>query len=337
VENWLGLALPAAIYIGAASRGRTPPSLSEGVRERVAAVPGVARTETFRLARVASPQGEVELSVVDPAAERAAGLYRFAEGGARRAWQRVLAGAVLVSEPFAYRHAIPPAGGAIALHTDRGLRQFPVAGVYYDYATERGTVLMARGVYERYWDDRAISSLGVYLAERTPSGPVADRLRSALAGSALQVTENRSLRRSALAIFDRTFAVTQALRVLAVIVAFIGVWSALMALQVERTRELATLVALGLTPARLAGLTFLETGLMGVAAGLLSLPTGALLAAVLVEVINVRSFGWTMQLEMTPGLFVQALALSLTAALLAAVYPLWRLQRMPLAEGLRLE
>ena len=121
------------------------------------------------------------------------------------------------------------------------------------------------------------------------------------------------------------------------VVAFIGVWSALMALQVERTRELATLRALGLTPGRLWGLTLLESGLMGGAAGLLSLPTGVLLAAILTEVINVRSFGWTMRLELDPWLLAQALAVSVLASLLAAVYPLLRLQRMPVSAALRQE
>ena len=104
--------------------------------------------------------------------------------------------------------------------------------------------------------------------------------------------------------FDRTFAVTEALRVLAVVVAFIGVWSALLSLQVERTRELGTLVALGLLPRQLWGLTLLETGLIGLAAGLLSLPTGVALAGILIHVINVRSFGWTMGFELPPLVLV---------------------------------
>jgi putative ABC transport system permease protein len=212
-----------------------------------------------------------------------------------------------------------------------------VAGVFYDYATERGLVLVARDVYERYWDDRAISSLGVYLAPGSRVDEVADALRAVLAGTALRVTSNRSLRAQALGVFDRTFAVTRALRLLAVVVAFIGVWSALMALQVERTRELATLQALGLTGRQLWGLTFLETGFMGMTAGLLSLPTGFLLAAILVNVINVRSFGWTMRLQADPLVFAQAFALSVAAAVLASVYPLLRLQRMPLAAALRQE
>src|SRR5262249_13238011 len=119
-----------------------------------------------------------------------------------------------------------------------------------------------------------------------------------------------------------------------VAVAFIGVWSALLALQVERTRELATLSALGLTPRQLLKLTTLETGLMGLLAGLFSWPTGQLLAVILVDVINVRSFGWTMRLVPSPGVFAEALAVSVLAAVLASAYPLVRLLRLPLASAL---
>jgi putative ABC transport system permease protein len=110
-----------------------------------------------------------------------------------------------------------------------------------------------------------------------------------------------------------------------------------MALQVERTRELATLRALGLTPGQLARLTLIESGLMGLVAGLLSLPTGLLLARILVDVINVRSFGWTMGLVTDAAVFLQAMTVSLLAALAACVYPLLRLGRMEIAQALRQE
>ena len=76
---------------------------------------------------------------------------------------------------------------------------------------------------------------------------------------------------------------------------------------------------------------------MGAVAGLLSLPLGWLLAAILVHVINVRSFGWTMRLEADPWLFAQAFAVSVVAALLAAVYPVARMRRRSLAAALRAE
>ena len=338
VENWLGLALRADVYVSAPPAGAgVAPALAPGLLARVAAVPGVAEVESVRLAEVSSPEGPVHVAVTDSRQGRAEGLYRFARGSPAEAWRRVRSGAVLVSEPFAHRRGLPPQGGRVSLLTDRGLRQFEVAGTYYDYATERGTVLMHRDTWERCFDDRALTSLAVWAAPGVTSDQLAGRLRAALGGTALEVTPNAALRRTALAIFDRTFAVTQALRLLAVVVAFIGVWSALMALTVERTRELATLQALGLTPPQLLALACLETGLMGLAAGLFSLPTGWLLAVILVDVINVRSFGWTMTLVPDPWVFAQALAVSVTAALLAGVYPVARLLRRPVAAALRQE
>ena len=140
-----------------------------------------------------------------------------------------------------------------------------------------------------------------------------------------------------LEVFDRTFAVTGVLRLLAMIVAFVGVLSALMALQLERAREIGVLRAQGLTPRQVWGLTVSQTGFMGLVAGLLALPVGGALALVLIFVINRRSFGWTLQLEIAPAILLQALLLAVAAALLAAVYPAWRMSTMALPAALREE
>lgn len=138
-------------------------------------------------------------------------------------------------------------------------------------------------------------------------------------------------------VFDRTFAITMALRLLATIVAFIGVLSALMALQLERSRELGVLRATGMTRRQLWGLTLLETGLMGTTAGLLAIPTGFVLALVLIYVINLRSFGWTIQMELQPGYFGYAMLVAVVAALVAGLYPARRASRMVPARALREE
>jgi putative ABC transport system permease protein len=339
VENWLDLTLRADVFVAAPAAGgaRVFPTISPDVVPKLRALPGTAWVETFRSTRVASPLGEVNLAVADPRRPRDTRLYRSAEGDPARAWEAARAGAVIVTEPFASRHRLPARGASVSLLTDRGLRSFPVAGVVYDYAAEQGTVFITRDIYERYWEDRGITSVGIHLAPGASVAEVTRAARASLAGTALRVTPNRSLRAHALEIFDRTFAVTQSLRLLAVVVAFIGVWSALMAVQVERTRELATLAALGLAERQQWALGFLETGLMGTVAGLLALPLGWLLALILVHVINVRSFGWTMRLEADPRLFAQAFLLAVGAAVLASVYPLLRLRRRSLAEALRQE
>jgi putative ABC transport system permease protein len=84
-------------------------------------------------------------------------------------------------------------------------------------------------------------------------------------------------------------------------------------------------------------LTFWETGLLGASAGLLALPTGYVLAWILIFIINRRSFGWTLQMQTVPAPFVQAFLLAVGAALLAALYPAWRLSRLQAAEALREE
>jgi putative ABC transport system permease protein len=136
-------------------------------------------------------------------------------------------------------------------------------------------------------------------------------------------------------IFDRTFAVTGVLRFLATIVAFVGVLSALMALALEKSREFAILRANGLTPRQLWRLLTSQTALMGFASGLLSIPVGILLASILVHVINKRSFGWTLQMDIAPGILFQALILAVVAALLAGLYPAWKLSRRSPAMALR--
>ena len=154
---------------------------------------------------------------------------------------------------------------------------------------------------------------------------------------ALNVRPTGALRRASLEVFDRTFTVTQVLRLLAVGVAFIGVLSALMALQLERARELAVLRATGLTPGQVWGVVTLQTLLLGLFAGLLALPLGVALAGILVHAINRRSFGWTLQLAVAPGQLWQALALALVAAALAGLYPAWRMSRASAAHALREE
>ena len=79
----------------------------------------------------------------------------------------------------------------------------------------------------------------------------------------------------------------------------------------------------------------LETGLLGLWAGLLAVPLGLALAAVLVFVVNVRSFGWTLAFTVSSGVLLQAVGLALAAALLAGAYPAWKMARTSPALAMR--
>ncbi len=352
VSNWLDQTLIADIYIAppqtSASRTLT---MDASLPERARQVAGVSSVEVYRNVTVASPDfGPVRLSAVTSSRTRSSRVYRYASGTADEVWRQVENGALIITEPFANRHHIqipnpifqlptnqPANLPTVTLLTDHGAQTFRIAAVSYDYSSDQGSLLMTLDVYRRFWNDPDISSMAVYVAPNANVNQVEDAVRAALSGSIVNVQSNKALRETALVIFDRTFAITAALRVIAVVVAFIGVLSALMALQLERTRELGTLRAAGMTLPQLWRLTLLETGLMGATAGLLSIPTGLLMSLVLIYVINLRSFGWTIFFQPVPEVYVEALLVSICAALLAAIYPMQRLAHMEVAVALRSE
>jgi putative ABC transport system permease protein len=310
---------------------RPDTTLDPALVAHLAATPGVARASTSRGVTVPSAGGPVQVVAlaVDPAHPP---RWRFREGNAVGVWEGE---AVIVSEPYANRHGTR-AGTTVPLRTDRGEQAFRVAGVFYDYGSSAGVVVMSRRTYDRVWDDRRISSLALEAAPGVDVNALVAAVRErAGEGRRLVVRSNRALREASLVVFDRTFAITGVLRTLSVAVAFVGMLAALMALQLERTREIGVLRTLGLTPRQVWALVTAQTGLLGLLAGVFAVPSGLLLAAVLIFVINRRSFGWTMGLDPSPGILLQGVALAVLAALLAGLYPAWRMARSEPAGALR--
>ncbi len=339
VITWLETSLQADIYISSPGLAANRPdsTLDPQVVESACAAPGIADCVRYRNVIVRSGERLVQVVGVDTS-RRGARAYRLVAGSPETAWQRFQEGAVLVSEPLAYRFGLPPSGGSVTLQTDRGPQEFAIAGIFYDYSSDQGVVIMPLERYRQLWDDPAISSVALTVQPGVDIDQTVDRLRARLGGQQeLLIRSNRGLREGTLEVFDRTFAITSVLQLLATVIAFVGVLSALMALQLERARELGVMRANGLTPRQLWGVVLGQTGLMGLTAGLLSLPVGLLVALVLVFVINRRSFGWTLQVTLTPEIFLQALALALLAALLAGIYPSYRMARTAPALALREE
>ncbi|ROR34144.1 FtsX-like permease family protein [Inmirania thermothiophila] len=330
VADWLGQRLRADLYVSAAGPGGT---LDRRVPAAARVDPAVAAVGLYRGVEVPSERGRLRLAAVALPPAARAGYRLLAQGAAP--WAAFDAGAVLVSEPLARRLRLGP-GDALPLLTAAGVRAFAVAGVYADYASDRGTVLMALPVYRRHWGDEAVTSVALFLRPGADPAAVAARLRAAT-GQALAVRSGRELLAASLAVFDRTFTVTRVLQLLAAVVAFGGMLGALMALQLERTREAAVLRAVGATPAGVAGLALGQAAVLGGACGVLAWPAGLALAAMLVDVVNPRAFGWSLAWRVDGRLAVGAVALALAAAVGAALWPAWRMARARPARALREE
>jgi len=337
LRAWLTQTMRADIYV-------TAPGVTQGLERRLdppviaalLAVPGIRAHSEGRRVTVASSGGPVDLNAVSLAPASYAGFH-FTDGDPARAWPEFAHGAVLISEPLAWRLALAPRD-SLTLITAGGPRGFKVAGVYREYGNDRGEVLIDLGEYRRWWRDDGIAGLGLYLAPGVAASQVIGTLRAAAGGrQALLIRSNAAIRELSMRIFERTFVITRVLYWLAAGVAAVGLVSALLAWELERARELALLRALGLTPAATAVLVLAQTVFLGLVALLAAIPAGLLTAITLTEVINRRAFGWRIDLHLTPLQFSNALGLALAAALAAGLYPAWRSARAALTGGLREE
>ena len=339
VVRWLESSLHADVYIAPPSliARRSDATLDPALMQRLTSAPDIARVNTYRGLQVESRLGLTQLVAID-LAERSYGAFTFIAGEPHALWPAFQnEAAVIISEPYAYRHELR-LNETLQLRTDRGEHAFRVVGIFTDYGSDQGLVMMSRHTYDQWWQDTKISSLGVYAEPNSDVDRLVESLRR-LAGAEHEVLirSNRTLRAASLEVFDRTFTITTVLHLLTTVVAFVGVLSALMALQLERAHELGVLRATGCTPGQVWRLMTSQTGLMGLIAGLLAVPVGVGLALILVLVINRRSFGWTLQIEIAPEILVQAIGMAVVAALLAGLYPALRMARTSPALALRNE
>ena len=339
VQNWLGNLLSADIYIAAPrlistqSAGDLDPILASKIAQK----DEVQHVNYYRENKIYTEKGAFIL-LTAKVGEHRYDDFTFKSGNPETAWEKYQKNeAALVTETFAYRYD-KKVGDNILLPTDRGEKEFKIEGIYYDYGTDLGLVSIAHHTYTKYWDDDMLSGIVVYVHEGIDINSLMNEIRK-MAGTneQIQVQSNQSLIASSIYIFDRTFLITNVLQMLAIIVAFIGVLSALMAIQLERSREFGVLRANGLTPRQLWKMVLMQTGLMGLISGIISIPIGNVLALVLIKVINERSFGWTIQFDFKFELLVQAVLLALVAALLAGIYPAYKMAKTSPALALREE
>lgn len=242
---------------------------------------------------------------------------------------------IMVTEPYAYHHAVT-IGQKIPLQTRQGEKSFEVIAIYADYSGDQGHLAMSRQNYQHYWPDLGYSGLGVYAKKGADLQQLENRINEGLIAQQ-SVKSNQAIYKASMDTFEQTFTITETLRWLSAAIAFVGVFSALMALQFERTRQLGVLRAIGITSRQLTVLIISETGLMGLVAGLFAIPVGYIVAYVLIFVIYQRSFGWTLAFNLDPSVFYQGLVVACIAALLAGIFPALKMACTRPVEALRTE
>ncbi|MEZ5394453.1 MAG: FtsX-like permease family protein [Bryobacterales bacterium] len=324
VSLWMERQLRADVFVRPAGDPASDrfPTIEAAVADRIAALPEVEEIDRFRGYPIRYDGAPATLGAGQASIHgRRAGIRFLAGGDRAEIIRRMTEGDyAIVSEPFARKHDVWP-GAKLRLPLGGREVDLEVLGVFYDYSSERGVVVIDRSTLLRYLPDRNVSSLAIYLKPGVSADDGARAVEQAAAGRELYVATNARLRREAMAIFDRTFAITWALEAVAIVVAVLGMAGALAAMVIDRRREVAVLRFLGASAGQIRKLILTESGLLGLLSIGVGTALGTVLSLVLIYVINKQSFGWTIQFHWPAGLLLAALAGVYVASVLAGLYP----------------
>ncbi len=245
--------------------------------------------------------------------------------------------AAVVNEPFANRFGVAE-GDTLRLELPGGVLERHIVGVFRDYSRSHGLVVVDRSDFLRFFPDAGPDDMALFLPPGTDIEAARARLFDAVRGRFLiEALDNRELKGAVLAAFERTFAITTAMYLVTAVVAVVAVLTVLLTLVGERRRELATVRAIGGSRRQLVAMVVAEAGLLGIAAAAAGSVIGLVVGVILVEVVNLQSFGWSLELVLPWGSLAAMVSWIVAICLLAGLPPALVAARLQPATVLREE
>ena len=236
--------------------------------------------------------------------------------------------ATIVNEQFARRTSLW-VGDQVNIASNLTL---PIAAIVGDYGNPKGQVIINEELFRNLYPQSYPSRFGI----RT-NNPV--ELQSEIINQIgidnNSIIDQKSLKAFSLEIFERTFLVTSALNILTLGVASFAILMSLLTLADRRIPQLSPVWALGLTRSQIGKLELLRAVLLALFVVVFSIPTGLVLAWVLLNVINVKAFGWQLPMFFFPLEYLKLGFYALFASFLAATWPSLKLIRTPPSDLLK--
>jgi len=321
MDRWMGKRLVADVFVTPTENQVTgfESYVSPRLIDFLKGFPEVETLASYRELSVKIKGENVTLGVTSDSPRNAPEFIRDRDEDKMRAWRQP--DSVIASEPLARRLGLT-VGSRVSIPTPLGQRDFTVAGIFYDYTSDQGLLLIQRPNFERFWADNRVQAISLYLRPGDSPAALIERVRASYPeAEAYAFQSNRELRRVVEKIFDQTFQVTNLLRGIALAVAIIGIILNLTVIVKERERELAVLRSLGGSSIQLLFLILLEALFLTVVAVLIGVAAGCALAIVLTEVINVAFFGWTIPVSFPWTDILGISFLLMAVGVLAGLFP----------------
>lgn len=335
--GWLENTLKADLYITVANQlsSRAQAKFEPKVEQDLLALPGARGLSKYRSFQIETEQGAYFLIVLDLYSEGKKS-FKILEGRENQPWSSWCQNnEIIVSEPFANRYKLQ-VNDSWKLLSSSGTTAFQVSAIFQDFATEQGAILMCREIYLKHWDDQSLNSLAYYLHPETDAEKMIQSIEAiSSAASPLSIQENSKIKKTSLEIFDRTFQITYVLKIMAMIVAIVAVFGSLLALLIEIQQESSMLRVLGLQSRELSFFMILQSLFLGLCAGLFAMPMGIYMGGLLVEVINLRSFGWSLDYAWSWYDSLDSVYLGLISAGLASLIPAIKQGKLKISSFLR--
>ena len=340
VDLWVEQSINGDVFIFPGSYSLTGYSalLPIEVSRALPSLPGVKAVDSFRALEVEYRNQPTLIASVDGQVFLNMKTIRFTKGNPQAILKQFASGqSVLVTESFSLRHKVK-AGDRIRLNTPKGEIDFSISGIFYDYSTDWGMILMEKRLYQSLWNDETLHSAGIYLQEGVSHEAFKRMIRERFSKPyQLFLVSHRELRSEILKIFDQTFAITYSLELIALIVAFLGIINSLNALIIERQRDIGIFRALGAFRKQVEKTVLIEAGMIGFFSHILGLIAGFLLSLLLIYVINKQSFGWTIQFSIPLRSLIESWLLVMVTSLGAGLIPARRAAKMDGVESMRME
>ena len=235
VSTWLDGSVQGNLYVSPATTKwdhPLPPSLIETLKND----PRIQDVERYSTYEIYLEDKPVRLRVVDAPVLQKHSRFHFISGG-EGAWDKLQKGGVFVSESLGYHFGLG-IGNNVTLSSPEGKLSFPVVAVVRDYSSDQGAIQIDRRIYEGIWKDDRVQSVALFLRADSSEAEIRKSIVKRFPGLDRTIVSNSQMKNDALKIFDKTFAPTSTLKGISLIVALLGIATALMAILMERSREM---------------------------------------------------------------------------------------------------
>ena len=228
-------------------------------------------------------------------------------------------GGVLISEPLARRkNWLSPT--SITLSTPSGEKTVPVLGIFREYGNSLGVIHIDRDIYQQWWHDSRVSALSVLLNQSQDLARFVSDIREKTLGlQLLKIQPNHDLKTEALRIFDQTFEVTRSLKWVSVLIALLGLFSAQGARNLRMMKDIDLLRTLGVAKKDFQKMKWLDAFIHAIVACCIAIVLGCVLTWILIDVIQVRAFGWSFDMILSHHDLLMTIAFSFAGVFLVTI------------------